>query len=914
MNVAPDFSNASFLWPDYSGLLCLTPEGEICRPMPGELEAMLGTTTLIVCHKRWTEARLGQSLDNTLDILELFAFIRPAQMLSPTPGGLAGRLGLPQPATAEDKILTIAQAATRLLDEVADIADPERTKLAEIAEMMRRGGWRWAPDILLRLGVSAAKDGPPDGRAAAIWSGLVEIPESGFRPPPGIKPVMPDAARERLAEMLGGHAETRASQSDYAAATAAVFASPDSGPTPFLLLAEAGTGTGKTLGYLASASLWAERNDSAVWISTYTRTLQHQIADELTRLYPDRKQAEKKVVLRKGRENYLCLLNLEDALGRMPGAPADAIGLGLMARWASATADGDLTGNSFPSWLIELLGHRQTRGLADRRGECIHSACIHYHKCFVEKSVRMARHADIVIANHALVMINAAMGQAGDNNRPTRYIFDEGHHVFDAADSAFSAALTAFETAEMRLWLRGSEDGRRGRARGLQKRLGDLLADNEMALADLEAASEIARLLPATGWKKRISENAPANAAEQFFCAVRKAVYQRANDPQSVYNLQTELYPATDEMRATAEKLKALLNDLSTPLTKLAGYLQDMVDDKADSLDSQTRNRLEGAIRGLMRRATGPLAAWQLMLNDLQQDSREGFIDWIEVTRSELGDVDVGLFRHWLDPMIPFSETVLGPAHGVAITSATLRDNQLPDKDVEEEAWHSARLISGASHLPHPALVSAHKSPFEYARQARIFVVNDIARERPQSVAAAMAELMKASKGGALGLFTSIQRLKNTYPELEKRLQAAGIPLHAQHLEKMSLQTLLQLFREDKTSCLIGTDAVRDGVDVPGDALQMIIYDRVPWPRPDMLFKARAAWQGRDSWTDRMTRMRLRQAFGRLIRRSDDRGVFVMLDSRLPTRLTSAFPPEVEVIRTGLADAIAQSRAFLEGS
>ena len=74
-----------------------------------------------------------------------------------------------------------------------------------------------------------------------------------------------------------------------------------------------------------------------------------------------------------------------------------------------------------------------------------------------------------------------------------------------------------------------------------------------------------------------------------------------------------------------------------------------MVDDKGDSLDSQTRNRLEGAIRGLMRRATGPLAAWQLMLNDLKQDSREGFVDWIEVTRSEPGDVDVGLFRHWLD-------------------------------------------------------------------------------------------------------------------------------------------------------------------------------------------------------------------------------------------------------------------------
>ena len=912
MTVPPDFSQASFLWPDHSGTLCVTPEGEIIRPMPGEIDALISAGTLVVCHKKWTETRLGQKLDTALDILELFAFIRPAQVISPTPAGLASRLGLSQPASAEDKVLTIAQAATRLLDELAEMPAQTTAKLADIAEMMRRGGWRWAPAILLQLGVSSAKNAPPDGRAAAIWSDIPEIPDSGFRPPPGIQPVMPDAARERLSEMLGSHSEIRRSQSDYAAAAASIFASPDSGPTPFLLLAEAGTGTGKTLGYLAPASLWAEKNDGNVWISTFTRTLQHQIADELTRLYPDRKEAEKKIVVRKGRENYLCLLNLEDALGRMPGSPIDAPALGLMARWASATPDGDLTGNSFASWLIDLLGPRLTRGLADRRGECIHSACTHYHKCFVEKSIRMSRNADLVIANHALVMINAAMGQASDNNRPTRYIFDEGHHIFDAADSAFSAALTAFETAEMRLWLRGSEDGRRGRARGLQKRLGDLVADSDAALAALEAATEMARLLPGTGWKKRISENAPANAAEQFFCAVRNAVYQRSADPQSAYNLQVELYPATEDMRRYAEKLKIVLGDLSEPLTRLATHLQDMIDDKADTLDSQTRNRLEGAQRGLMRRATGPLAAWQMMLNDLQHDSREGFIDWLEVTRSDLGDVDVGQLRHWLDPMVPFSEAVLAPAHGVAVTSATLRDNQTTPAETEEEEWHSARLISGAAHLPHPALVSAHKSPFDYEKQARIFIVNDITRERYQAVAAAMAELMIAANGGALGLFTSIQRLKNTYPELEKRLQAAGIPLHAQHLDAMSLQTLLQLFREDKISCLIGTDAVRDGVDVPGDALQMIIYDRVPWPRPDMLFNARAKWQGRDAWTDRMTRLRLRQAFGRLIRRADDRGVFVMLDSRLPTRLTSAFPPEIDIIRTGLADAIAQSRAFLK--
>ena len=274
MTVPPDFSQASFLWPDHSGTLCVTPEGEIIRPMPGEIDALISAGTLVVCHKKWTETRLGQKLDTALDILELFAFIRPAQVISPTPAGLASRLGLSQPASAEDKVLTLAQAATRLLDELAEMPAQTTAKLADIAEMMRRGGWRWAPAILLQLGVSSAKNAPPDGRAAAIWSDIPEIPDSGFRPPPGIQPVMPDAARERLSEMLGSHSEIRRSQSDYAAAAASIFASPDSGPTPFLLLAEAGTGTGKTLGYLAPASLWAEKNDGNVWISTFTRTLQ----------------------------------------------------------------------------------------------------------------------------------------------------------------------------------------------------------------------------------------------------------------------------------------------------------------------------------------------------------------------------------------------------------------------------------------------------------------------------------------------------------------------------------------------------------------------------------------------------------------------------------------------------------------
>ena len=119
--------------------------------------------------------------------------------------------------------------------------------------------------------------------------------------------------------MLGPAAEQRPGQADYAGAAATAFAPREVRGDPHLVLAEAGTGTGKTLGYIAPASLWAERNRGTVWISTFTRHLQRQIDAELARLFPDPAERRRRVVVRKGRENYLCLLNYEEALRPMIG-------------------------------------------------------------------------------------------------------------------------------------------------------------------------------------------------------------------------------------------------------------------------------------------------------------------------------------------------------------------------------------------------------------------------------------------------------------------------------------------------------------------------------------------------------------------------------------------------------------------
>ena len=127
----------------------------------------------------------------------------------------------------------------------------------------------------------------------------------------------------------------------------------------------------------------------------------------------------------------------------------------------------------------------------------------------------------------------------------------------------------------------------------------------------------------------------------------------------------------------------------------------------------------------------------------------------------------------------------------------------------------------------------------------------------------------------------------------------------------MDTGTLVDIFREEENSCLLGTDAIRDGVDVPGDSLKLMVFDRVPWPRPNILHKARREAFGKKQYDDMLTRLKLKQAFGRLIRRADDKGIFVMLDGMMPTRLCGAFPEDVEIERVGLKQACETIQKFL---
>jgi ATP-dependent DNA helicase DinG len=897
--------------------------------------AALGPPLLVHAPATWR--RLGLPAMPAYDLLELFAFVAPAEPAVPTARGLAQALGLAVPGPGLERAAAalpgIAVGLLRRLQESAHL--PANKDAVALATRMGRAGWIWGPIVAEALTLAGAPAAPSkDNNAFRVWRRLPEWEEQAPPPPPSALPVSSVEARARLAQLVGPDAEQRQGQADYASAAVAAFEPRRSEGAPHMVLAEAGTGTGKTLGYVAPASLWAERNHAPVWISTFTRHLQRQVETELERLFPDPAERRRRVVLRKGRENYLCLLNLEDAVTAALSGMSSALTtpLGLIARWAAVTTDGDILGGDLPGWFIEIFGAPLLGSLADRRGECLYAACNHWKRCFVEHGIRRARDADLVVANHALVLTQAAWGGLDDSYVPTRYVFDEGHHLFDAADAAFSAELSGREAAELRRWMLGAE-GMRSRGRGLSARIGDLVADRPELLAPLEAALTAARALPAPGWGSRIAQAPPpegmavepatTNPAESFFLALRAQVLARLSgagedEARAGFAAECDLYPVAEAVTAASEALKRALARIAEPLTTLMQRLLARLDDEAEELDPASRARIEGMGRTIKRRAVEPLKAWQAMLTELAEPRPEarkflGHVQFLRLDRGETGVRDVALLRHWLDPTIPFSTVLAAPAHGLLITSATLRDG---GEDDPERAWEVAEARIGTNHLPLPAIRASLPSPFDYAARTRAFVITDVDTGDPAALAAAYRTLFLASGGGGLGLFTAIGRLRSVHRRIAPALEQAGIPLYAQHIDAMNNGTLVDIFRAEEDSCLLGTDAMRDGVDVPGRALRLVVFERVPWPRPDILHRERRihlSGGAPKEYDDRIARLRLRQAFGRLIRRVDDRGVFVLLDRRTPTRLLSAFPPGVEARRTGLAEAASTTQAFLRG-
>ena len=928
---------APVLIPGYASHTWLSSDGEL-ETLDGRGVALhVREARPLVCHGPNVARRvhLDGGPNAFADVLSLFAFVRPARWCVPTPAGLARATGLPVPVDRADQATTLLHVTRALIQELAAQHAPRQRRkpdpTLEQLYLAHSADWPFAEACLEALGQDLERATPPSSTALQVWRGLSKWDDAAPPGRPGNAPVDSEEAERVLDTVVReGGGDYRPEQRAFASGVVGAFAPAQDVGAPSLVLAEAGTGVGKTLGYLAPAFAWKQKNQGAIWLSTYTRNLQRQLDQELNKLYPNPALKEQRVVVRKGRENYLCFLNMEAAVKTAPlGAAHTTLGLILMARWAAVTRAGELVGGDCPGWLRELVGLTLWQNLAVRRGECWHGACPHYGTCFAEKMARKAPHAEVVVANHAFVMTQTlANPNLGAEAQPTHFVFDEGHHLFDAADAAFTARLSGVETWDLRRWIQGSEQaslpGFAGRARGLRKRLEDLV-DQDSALNEaLHALERAAAVLPAQGWYERLKAGAPKGPVEAFLAAVAHQVYAHtpAASQSSAYSIEIEVRPARPAVIDTARDLSEAIQKLLRPLKALEALIQSRLEeteengvaadtgaaDEDEPLGADQRRRLGGIANSLTQRAVDPLRFFLSMLTSLDAQTPEGFVDWFEISRKDGQDVDVAFVRKYIDPTAPFMALLAQQAQGALITSATLTDQT----GLAEVDWDAAETQTGARHLPAAPLRVSLASPYDYAEQTQIFVVNDLDRDKPGQAASAMAKLFQAAGGGSLGLFTSITRLQAAYQAIAPKLEAADLPLLAQHVDRMDVTTLIDIFRAETHTCLLGTDALRDGVDVPGAALRLLVFDRVPWPRPTLAHRARRGHFGPRIYDDRLTRLRLRQAFGRLVRTRSDQGAFVMLDARLPSRLEGAFPDGVVVQRLPLKETLAALRKFYE--
>ncbi len=882
----------------YDAVWRVVPGRAAERLTPREGVRAVTETPHLLLNAPLVAARLGYPELSGLDLLELFAFVHPARFAVPSAAGIADALGLPTPAAGAGETAFLGVAAARLLDTLGDPAWEARAGAYADAQALARARWPWGGHVTARLA-------RPEKPERAVFDALPRFEDAAPRARPRTVALADHDVLARLAGLLGEDAEDRSGQRDYAIAAAHPFGPRDAPGQPRLMLAEAGTGIGKTLGYLAPAALWADASGGAVWVSTYTKALQRQLARESERLFGG---ADGAVVVRKGRENYLCLLNLEDAVQGAFAGRAGVFAL-LVQRWARFSRDGDMVGGDLPGWLPGLFGRNALGALTDRRGECVRAGCPHYRSCFIERATRASGEARIVVANHALVMANAVRGRA-EGRELTRIVFDEGHHLFDAADGAFALALTGREAIELGHWLLGPSRATRGRRRGLAARLADAVSYDERAGAALRDLLAATAALPGEGWLGRLIDGAAQGPVEALLGAVRDAVLARAEPGDEGHGLETEAAHLPPGLIEAASGAGAALARLRGPMAALEARLGSVIEDAPEWLDTQGRARIEAAAAGLRLRG-GLVSAWIELLERLGGPPDPLFVDWLALERAGGREYDVGVRRHWLDPTKPFAEAVLAPAHGALITSATLRARGAALTGADD--WRDTEHRTGATHLAMPPGRFAVDSPFDYASHARVLVVTDVDRRNPASLAGAFAALIEASGGGALGLFSAIARLRAVHARIADGLAAKGLAVLAQHVDPIDTGTLVDLFRADAHASLLGSDALRDGVDVPGEALRLIVMEGVPWPRRTVLHAARKAAFGGAGYDDLIIQGRIAQAFGRLIRRADDRGVFVILGSAVPTRLLAGLPPGVAVQRVALADARAIVRGFVGG-
>lgn len=713
-----------------------------------------------------------------------------------------------------------------------------------------------------------------DNLAAAVYV-VVEVPRAREIRRLDLAAVERDLGGEGPVAACHARYEDREGQRQYARTVARLYNGGGIG------LLEAGTGIGKSLGYLIPALRWAAANGERTVVSTNTINLQEQlVGKDLPFLAGALHDQPVRFALLKGWRNYLCLQRLEQA--RAAGATLFHGGaedeIEMLAAWSERTADGSLA--DLPARPRDEVWDE----VAAESDLCTRLKCPHYDRCFLFAARRHAAQADVIVANHHLLLADLAVRRSTQNWEEAavlpafaRLVVDEGHHLEDAAAAHLGVSVTrrGLERLFSRLERRG-------------KGLLPTLAMKLESRADLLSVASLdlvhGRLFPST--------HAARDKGGLAFDLLDGVL---ADAAQPVYRINED-FAAHRVWRAGLEEA---LGDLLGELQLLADGLR-VVRERLESEEKSAEQfaPLLSEVRGVTRRLQQAGDGLRLAL--VPPEDAPPAVRWLE-TRGRERNLVVSTVPLDLAPIL--RDDLFRRLETCVVTSATLSvDGRfdflrtrlgLDEGDVEPEC-------------------ASFPSPFDYARQAVLAVPTDVpapnvdARAHLEAVISTLADLVASSDGGVFGLFTSHRDVRLAAEGLRARGIDRRWPLLV-HGEE-ARDALLRRFRDAGHAVLLGTASFWEGVDVPGDPLRALLLARLPFRVPTEPLTAarceRIERSGGEPFREYMlpdAALRLKQGFGRLIRTNEDRGAVVLMDPRVVSKfygsgLLDSLPPARRVI------------------
>lgn len=737
--------------------------------------------------------------------------------------------------------------------------------LAQLEEIVHAGrSLGWPETLFFEDALAERARRAFEGKELSLRGQLSQL----FNPPslkgrtlvPAEKPQALDV--EMLAGMVepGGHFsqffpdfEYRPQQVEMLAGVADAFNQGDH------VLVEAGTGTGKSVGYLLPAAFWATQNDRRVIVSTNTINLQDQLIQKDIPLLQQILPIELRAAIRKGRSNYLCT-RLFQQLRRT--GPSNADEMALYARillWLGNTETGDMAE-------INLRSPGERLAWSKLNGEnqvCKSDDCAR-EGCPLHIARRRAELAHLVIVNHSLLLADVATGGMVLPEYKD-LIIDEAHHLEAAVTDALSF---------------------RGDKRGIETILEEVLRPRAGLVANAQqrvaavAPAEVGRSLDEYADRMRREAQIATDQLEEFFALLsdflKTQIQGRSQFTEQVRLIQAvRVQPGYSIVEESWANLSKSLKLLAEGFVKMGAAVQDI----GKAYDLEDGEDLEAALK-----STGSdLIEMRMNLDATVLKPNKDFIYWAELA-SGTGWERLSLHAAPLHVGPLVEEHIFNAKETVVLTSATMRTAAPSDRGA------TFTYLRNRIHA-HDANELAVGSPFDYKNSTLLYLVTDIPEPNQpgyqRALEEAIVEVAVALGGRTMVLFTANSHLSQTAQAIEKTLARHEISTLAQTSGSSRLQLLDEFKQEESRSVLLGTRSFWEGVDVPGNALQALLIARLPFDVPsDPIFAARSETFDSPFFEYSVPEavLRFRQGFGRLIRRQSDEGIVAILDKRVLTK------------------------------